>query len=97
MSTIPEKPYNLIEMLGLQQLSEAKRLAIVDKAEELVEKRMAVRITERLDAASYEAFSKLEGKEQADYLASRMPDFNKVLQEEIDKVREELVSSTRPE
>lgn len=83
---------NIIAMLGLQELSEDKRVAILGKAVELVEARVTARILGKLDAPAAAEAEKIkdDGEKLAAFFATHVPDLAAITEEEIDRVRGEL-------
>lgn len=83
---------NIIALLGLQELSEAKQLAILEKAVDLVEARMNARIIQKLDAAGIEEFEKLKADSAAvsAFFSQHVPDYAAIMEEEIEAVRTKI-------
>lgn len=85
---------NIITLLGIEGLPEAKRLAIVEKAADLVEQRVSMRLMERLDEASLAEAERLAADPErlAAFFARRVPELGAITHEEIMRVRSELAA-----
>lgn len=92
MDNLIDSKKNIITMLGLESLSEDKRLAILEKAVELVEKRVSARLLERLDEPALAQAGKLSGDALAAFFAEHVPDMGQIMEEETERVRGELAT-----
>jgi Protein of unknown function (DUF5663) len=88
---------NLIAALGVQDLPEEQRLAIVDQAAALVEKRIFVRLMDSLPEEAVAEAEKLADKpeELLKFLAAQGPGIETVFAEETAKVVEELSAAAK--
>jgi hypothetical protein len=89
---------NIIEMLGIQSLPIEKRQEIVMSALELVETRTLNRVLAVLDQTSREGFERLlhdpeDTDKIATFLRTHGIDYWKITEEEIEKVKQELLES----
>ena len=86
---------NIIEMLGIGSLPLEKRAEIVEDAVALVERRVMLRLMERLTDEQVAEAEKAGDTPEAivAFLSSTAPDFMDVLGEEVERVRAELASA----
>jgi hypothetical protein len=96
MSKIPLAHVNIIEMLGIQSLPLDQRQEIVMSAVELVETRSLNRILEMMDQTSREGFERLLHDTDdiipiTTFLQTHGIDYIKITEEEVEKVKQELL------
>jgi hypothetical protein len=86
---------NIITLLGIESLPEEQRLALLEDATSLVERRMTVRLMETLDNAALAEAEKFADKPDKlfAFLASREKEFPLLVEEEVMRVREELLQT----
>jgi hypothetical protein len=84
---------NIIARLGLQNLSEEKRLELLEHMAQLVEKRVILRLMEAMSEEDAAAAEKLadQPEELLKFLASRVPDVSSVIAEETAALQNELI------
>jgi hypothetical protein len=89
---------NIIARLGLESLPESDRLKFLERATELVQKRIILRLMENLAEEDVAEANRLAGKpdELLAFLASKTDDFAAALDEEIDAVKDELAINLTP-
>lgn len=91
---IPIDEQNIINILGIEALPNERKIEIVERISELVQKRLLVRVLDRLSAPKQEEFKKLlsEGKQAVleGFLKAEAPDLADLAAEEINKVKTEL-------
>jgi hypothetical protein len=91
---IPLDEQNIIGLLGIQDLPEERKLAMLDKITALVEKRLLVRIFDSLNKPEQEMFeSLLENQDQNSvntFLEQRVPDLAQWVEEEALSIKKEL-------
>jgi hypothetical protein len=85
---------NIITILGIQNLPDEKKLAVVDKISELVQKRLLAKILGNLSDDDRGKFlSLLENPNQDElnkFLEVSVPDFPSLLEQEVNAVKLEL-------
>lgn len=88
---------NIIAMLGLQDLPEEKRLALLEKMTDLIQKRLVLRLAETLTEADAKEAEKManEPEKMFAWMIDRVPNFQQMLKEEIKKVKDELQSAIK--
>lgn len=87
---------NIIEMLGLESLSEERKIQMVEMMTNLVQKRLMIRILEQLSEEEKDEFEKILGDKDVDlktveFIKKRIPNFDEIIKEEIIKVKKELI------
>ncbi|HKL16901.1 MAG TPA: DUF5663 domain-containing protein [Patescibacteria group bacterium] len=85
---------NLITKLGLEELPDQKKMALINKFGELVEKRTILRLMEELKKEDAQEFEKVKEKSQEDkmkFLRERVPNLDEIVEEEIVKVKKEII------
>jgi len=88
---------NLISRLSLERLPEERRIELVNKAAELVEKRVIVRLIESLSPADLDEAKMLARDPQAlfEFLNAKNGNIAALFDEEIDSVRDALAANTK--
>lgn len=86
---------NIFSEMGLENLSDEKKLALLQQMTMLVEKRVMLRLIEALtDDEAIEAEKLADRPEELlEYLGSRVPNMDKIIAHETDIVREEIRSA----
>ncbi len=91
---IPIDQQNIINILGIQNLADEKKLQVIEKVTKLVQNRLVLRIFESLDALRQREFSEILEKDDQDSLAEFLdrfaPNLIELLNEETSKVKLEL-------
>ncbi|MFH1838018.1 MAG: DUF5663 domain-containing protein [Candidatus Kuenenbacteria bacterium] len=86
---------NLIKVLGIEDLPEERKLALIEKMTEVIQKRLLVRITEELKEEDKDEFIKIseEKNEKAliVFLQTKISNLDKIILEEIVKFKQELI------
>ena len=86
---------NLIKLLGLELLPLEEKTKILQQTSELVQKRLMVRLLQELTEKEQEEFLNLvnangqDGKKEQ-FMSQHFPQINQMMDEEINKVKEEL-------
>ncbi len=87
---------NIINLLSLQALPDGKKIALLDKMTELVQKRLALRITETLPggarAAFIDASAAGDGPVVEQIVAEHINNLPEMIEQEVLAVKEELKS-----
>jgi len=92
---------NLITALGLDELSEEKKIELIMKWGDIVQKDILMRTLKELPEKDKKALDKLlaEKGENWDeitaFIESRLPNFDDIVKEEIQKFREEILASVQ--
>ena len=85
---------NLINLLGIENLPQEEKLRIVDKASELVQKRVVLRVVEGLEMDKKQQFAEFlqkgDQEKLAEFLVAESPNLDTMIMEEIGKVKAEL-------
>lgn len=83
---------NILSLLGLESLPEEEKKAILLKMADVLRKRVMVRVIEQLDEKDEEKLATIgdQPEEVIKYLAERIPDFDKIMEEETIKLKEEM-------
>lgn len=85
---------NIIKELNLEMLDDGKKIALLDKMSEVIQKRMTLRVLEKLSETDQDEFEKIMDKEPdkvSDFLQSKIPEFTEIIQEEIIKLKSEMI------
>ena len=87
---------NIIESLGLSSLPEERQAALIEKLSELVEKRVTLRIIEGISEEDARYFAENVAdkgdEEKGKFLMEKFPNFLEMVQEEIEKVKSEVLA-----
>ncbi len=85
---------NIIAMLGIESLPDDRKLAILNKMTDLVQKRLMARMLTQLSESEQEAFANVLEKNQPEatqsFVAAHFPDMEAWTMEEIRKLKQEL-------
>lgn len=87
---------NIIAALDIQNLPDDRKLGLIDKMAQLVEKRLLARLMENLSESDAKEFDKLgENNEEArtKFLQAKFPNFAEMMQEEIIRVKQEVAAA----
>jgi hypothetical protein len=88
---------NIIKVLGLEDLPEKRKLALIEKMTEIIQKRLLIRITEELKEEDKDEFIKIsetkDEKALSDFLQTKIPNLDKIILEEIIKFKQELIKN----
>ena len=89
---------NIISLLGLESLSDEEKQSIIDKASELVQKRLILRLMDQLTDEQSAKLDSLAGNatDVYAYIAEIMPNFEEVVNEEIVAVKEQMLNVADP-
>jgi len=90
---------NIIVELGLQDLAEDRKLDLLGKMGDLIQKRVLLRAIKSLSVAEKEEFDKLLGRENAQevyrFLISKVPNIDQITDEEVIAFKEEVVEKVK--
>lgn len=85
---------NVIKLLGMESLPDDRKLSILTKITELVEKRLIARMLKELSEAKQSEFAKILEKNQPEstqnFISANFPDFQNWLVEEVNKIKQDL-------
>ena len=85
---------NIISELNLEMLDDDKKIALLDKMSEVIQKRLTLRVLEKLSETDQDEFEKIMDKEPdkvSDFLQTKIPEFTEMIQEEIVKLKKEMI------
>jgi hypothetical protein len=90
---------NIIIELGLQDLAEDRKIDLLSKMSDLIQKRVLLRAIKSLSVAEKEEFDKLLGKDNAQdvyrFLISKVPNIDEITDEEVIAFKEEVVERVK--
>lgn len=88
---------NIIKILGIEDLADERKIMIIHRVAELVEKRLLLRVFDSLSASKAEELTRLLDGENtqrvAGFLAEFAPNLASWAEEEVGKVKAELAKS----
>jgi len=91
---IPLDQRNIIKILGIEKLSDERKISILNKVSELVQKRLLLRIIETLDENKQKEFETLVDSEDqgkiTGFLKANVPEMDKWLVEEINTIKKDM-------
>lgn len=91
---------NVMAALGLINLPEERKVALIEKMTELVEKNLIVRILQGLtdeDAQEFEKIINGTEEEKVKFIQAKFPNFAEMMQEEIVKVKQAVIEAGKVE
>ncbi|MAG44707.1 hypothetical protein CL633_02355 [bacterium] len=85
---------NIIKELGLEKLPDERKIALLDKMSELIQKRLILRVLEILQEDDKKELEKIMEQKSApdkvgQFLQKKVPNFEEVIKEEIIKFKQE--------
>lgn len=87
---------NIIDELNLQALDDDKKIALVDKMSEVVQKRLTLRLLDEMseeDQGKFEAILGGSSEKVSEFLHSIFPNFLEIIQEEVIKLKQDLITN----
>lgn len=91
---IPLDEQNIINILGIEALPDERKIAIIERVSELVQKRLFVRLLDFLNASDKEELTRFldsgDQKGLGDFLQEKVPNFADWIEEEVRKIKKEL-------
>ena len=87
---------NLMVQMGLQQLPDDKKISLLNSMSGLVEQRVVLRLMESLSDEAGKAFESLPKDDtnvKIAFLQEHVPNVVEIIDEEIQKVRQEMIDS----
>ena len=91
---------NIITALNLQALNDDKKIALIDKMAEVAQKRLTLRVIDQMsenDKAEFEKILDSSPDKVSDFLQKTFPNFLEMVQEEVVKLKEELIGRFKKE
>jgi len=90
---------NIIKLLGIESLPEERRVEMLNRMTELVQKRVILRLMENLTEADAAQAEKLADRpeELLTFMASKSGNINDIIADETLKLKNELVLNASPE
>lgn len=91
----------LFEELGLDNLSEDKKLQLMMKWGDIVQKSIIIRVIQELPEEDKEemdqllAREKIDAQEVYDFLDKKLPNLEEITREEINKFRDKIIESAK--
>ncbi len=86
---------NLIKILGIEKMPEEQKNAIVEKAIEIIQKKIGNRVIEELNDEDKKEFIKISSEKNqmaiVSFLQKKIPNLNKIFMEEMAKIKQELI------
>jgi len=84
---------NIIDELNLQALNDDKKIALIEKMSEIVQKRLTLRLLDEMsleDQGKFEAILDDSPEKASEFLQKVFPNFLEIAQEEVVKLKQEL-------
>jgi len=88
---------NIISSLGIGSLSDEKKAALIDQMSELAEKRIVLRLMQELPEKAHKEFEKIkedDNQAKMEFLQQKFPNLAEIIQEEIVKVKKEVITES---
>jgi len=85
---------NTIDELNLQALNDDKKIALIEKMSEIVQKRLTLRLLDEMsleDQGKFEAILDDSPEKASEFLQKVFPNFLEIAQEEVVKLKQELI------
>ena len=85
---------NIIDELNLQALNDDKKIALIEKMSEIVQKRLTLRLLYEMsleDQGKFEAILDDSPEKASEFLQKVFPNFLEIAQEEVVKLKQELI------
>jgi len=88
---------DIIPELGLEHLSKDKQIALLDEMSKVVQKRITLRVLEEMPEEEKDEFERFldnssEPEQISDFLQKVIPNFFEIVQEEIVKLKSEMIN-----
>lgn len=89
---------NIVSLLGLESLSEERKIQFLEKVTDLIFKQVVIRVMEMLSEADQEELSRLidigDPEKTNAFLVEKVPNLEEIMNEEIVAVKEEMLKET---
>ena len=90
---------NILVELGLQELTEDRKLDLLSKMSDLIQKRVLLRAIKSLSVDDKQEFDRLLGAENEQqifrFLISKVPNIEEITDEEVIKFKEEVIEQVK--
>lgn len=90
---------NIIIELGLENLPEDRKIDLLSKMSDLIQKRVLLMVIRSLSASDKEEFNSLLGKDDIQeiykFLISKVPNIDEITDEEVIKFKEEIITHVK--
>jgi hypothetical protein len=90
---------NIIKLLGLESLPDERKIELLDKVTELVQKRILIRVAQPLSMEDRTKLLELaQGEKQEElneFVAQKAPNMDMIIEEEVILVKQEMVSAVQ--
>jgi hypothetical protein len=86
---------NIIKLLGIEALPEERKAVLLESVSNLIQKRIMLRVMDKLKDEDKEEMIKIENNEEkaAEFIASKVPNLEQIMQEEVIKAKADLLES----
>lgn len=80
--------------IGIANASDETKATLIAGIEDLAQKRLVTRLSERLTDAQAEEFGAItDEKEAADWLSKNVPDFQQIVTDVLSEIRDEIIQN----
>lgn len=90
---------DMIEELGLEELSEEKKVEIIERMGGILHERILLRLIKELTDKEAEKVNDLLKRERVEdayrYIERKVPNFNKIIQKEVEKFQKEMIKRVK--
>lgn len=90
---------NIIVELGLQNLPEQRKIELLSKMSDLIQKRVLLRVIKSLSLKEKEEFDDMLGRENEQeiyqFLISRVPNIDEITDDEVIRFKEEIINHVK--
>ncbi len=86
---------NIIDELNLQALDDDKKMALIENMSEVVQKRLTLRLIDQMEDSHKDEFEDIlenDPEKVSDFLGKVFPNFLEIVQEEVVKLKEDLIA-----
>ena len=85
---------NIIGLMGLESLPEEEKISLLDKMQDLVQKRVALRVMDQLSDDDALKMSEFENDPEGalGFIAGKVPEFETIVNDEIVKLKAEMAA-----
>lgn len=82
---------NIFVALKSLEMPDSEKVALLDKMSQLVESRLALRLMKSVSEDDAKRIENMDDAKRADFMAEKLPNLDKLLQEEIIRVKTEVL------
>jgi hypothetical protein len=86
---------NIVSALEIEDLPDDKKIELIDKIAAIVEQRISLRLMMDLKEEDHREFEKLGEADRMSYLASKFPEMEQLITDEVVKVKKELIEEMK--